>query len=127
MPNDYIDFTFQLDTGEGDFSEEGLDRILDRFIEAVEAEDWCLGGSCGPANAIDEDKVCERCDGIGIADPIPEERKCPTCDGTGEVDPNSMSKEEFEELYAPVAQMEEQPPPKGQVAGSTPAGSASDD
>ena len=76
MPNDYIDFTFQLDTLEDSFSEEALDRILDAFIEAVEAEDWCLGGSCGPAKAIDEDKVCERCDGIGVVEPIPEERKC---------------------------------------------------
>ena len=99
MPSDYIDFTFQLDTMAGDFDEDALDRILDAFIEAVEAEDWCLGGSCGPAKEIDEDKVCERCDGIGVAEPIPEERKCPTCDGTGKVDPEAMSKEEWEETY----------------------------
>ena len=126
MPNDYIDFNFQLDTLEGEFSEGALDRILDAFIEAVEAEDWQLGGVCGPAKSIDEDKVCDKCDGIGVAEPIPEERKCPTCAGTGEVDPDGMSKEEMEELYgdAPVAQMEERPPPKGQVEGSNPSGSA---
>jgi hypothetical protein len=99
VPNDYIDFTFQLDTLEDEFDEDALDRILDAFIAAVEAEDWCLGGSCGPAKEIDEDKVCERCAGVGIINPIPEERKCKTCNGTGEVDPEAMSKEEWEEVY----------------------------
>ena len=126
MPSDYIDFTFQLDTLEGDFDEDALDRILDAFIEAVEAEDWCLGGSCGPAKETDEDKVCDKCDGMGVAETVPEERKCKTCNGTGEVEPDAMSKEEWEETYAPVAQGTEQPPPKRQVEGSNPSGSASD-
>ncbi len=125
----YVDFTFALDPGTGGYAEKALDRILDRFIEAVEEEGWSCGGACGPAKPIDEDKVCERCDGIGVAEPIPEERKCPTCAGTGEVDPDGMSKEEMEELYgdAPVAQRTEQPPPKGQVEGSNPSGSANEE
>ena len=124
MPDEtYIDFNFSLDAGEG-YSEGALDRILDRFIEAVEEEGWCCGGVCGPATPVDEELECKRCGGVGIVNPIPEERKCPTCDGTGEVDPDAMSKEEFEELYAPVAQRTEQPPPKGQVEGSNPSGSA---
>ncbi len=100
MPDEtsYIDFNFSLDAGEG-YSEKALDRILDRFIEAVEEEGWCCGGVCGPAKEIDEDKVCDKCDGMGVAETISEERKCPTCDGTGEVDPDAMSKEEWEEVY----------------------------
>ena len=128
--NPYVDFNFSLDAGEGGYSEGALDRILDRFIEAVEEEGWCCGGACGPAKEIDEDKVCQSCDGVGIRNPIPEERKCPTCDGTGEVDPDAMSKDEWEEVYgidAPVAQRTEQPPPKGQVEGSNPSGSAIDE
>ncbi len=94
-----IDFNFSLDAGEGGYSEGALDRILDRFIKAVDAEGWCCGGSCGPAKELDEDKVCQSCGGVGVKNPIPEERKCPTCDGTGEVDPDGMSKEEWEEVY----------------------------
>ncbi len=125
--NPYIDFNFSLDAGEGGYSEGALDRILDRFIEAVEAEGWCCGGACGPAKPIDEDKECKRCGGVGIVNPIPEERKCPTCEGTGEVDPNAMSKAEWEEVYdpeAPVAQRTEHRFPKPKVEGSSPSGSA---
>lgn len=128
--NPYIDFNFSLDAGEEGYSEGALDRILDRFIEAVEAEGWSCGGCCGPEKPVDPDKECQRCGGVGIVNPIPEERKCPTCAGTGEVDPDAMSKEEWEEVYdpeAPVAQRTEQPPPKGQVEGSTPSGSANDE
>ncbi len=93
----YIEFNFMLDPGEDGSNEEALDRILYLFVEAVEAEGWSCGGSVGPSPP--EDRICQRCDGVGIADPIPDERKCPTCDGTGEVDPDSMTKEEWDELY----------------------------
>ncbi len=123
----YIDFNFSIDPLEAGYSEGALDRLLDRFIEAVEAEGWGCGGACGPAKPIDEDKVCDWCGGIGIRNPVPEERKCPTCDGTGEVDPDAMSKEEWEEVYgteAPVAQGKEQSPPTRRVGGSNPPRSA---
>jgi hypothetical protein len=124
---EYVDFTFSLDPGTEGYVEKALDRILDRFIAAVEEEGWSCGGACGPATPIDEDMVCQRCDGVGVKSPIPEERKCPTCDGTGEVDPDAMSREEWEEVYGPdalVAQGTEQPPPKRQVEGSNPSESA---
>ena len=79
------------------FDEEALDRILDAYIEAVEKEGYSTGGAFGPPPS--RARVCERCEGIGEIEPIPEERKCPTCEGSGEVDPDSMSKEEWEELY----------------------------
>ena len=126
----YIDFNFSIDPLEAGYSEGALDRLLDRFIEAVEAEGWGCGGACGPAKPIDEEMECKRCGGVGIVNPIPEERKCPTCEGTGEVDPDAMSKEEWEEVYgteAPVAQRTEQRFPKPEVGGSSPPGSANDE
>ncbi len=79
------------------FTEGGIDRVLDSFIDAVEKEGYTTGG--GVSLPPSEERTCKRCDGVGIVDPVPEERKCPTCEGTGEVDPDSMSKEEWDEVY----------------------------
>jgi hypothetical protein len=62
---------------------------------------------------------------------VPEDELCETCGGTGrkteeepEADPEAT--ERWNELYAPIAQLEEQSPPKGQVEGSSPSRSAID-
>lgn len=125
MEENLREFMFMIQPRDGgDFDENAIDRILDAFIEAVEAEGYSAGGGIRPP--VPEDKWCPRCEGIGIAPPIPEERKCPTCGGSGEVDPNSMSQEEWEETYgeAPVAQRKERPTPNREAAGSIPAGGA---
>ncbi len=96
-----MEFNFLLiKKNDGDFVVEdgdAIERVIDSFYEILAKEGWSAGGGVGPPPS--EDRICESCGGIGIKDPIPEEKKCPTCDGSGEVDPNSMSKEEFEELY----------------------------
>ncbi len=112
-----LDFTFTLYPLEGKkFTEGGIDHILDTFLEAVEQEGYTAGGGVGPPPP--EENICQRCEGVGIVDPIPEERKCPRCEGSGEVDPDSMSKEEWDEIYAPVAQGIERSAPTGEAGSS---------
>ena len=113
----YMDFTFTMWPQEGKkFTEGGMERIFDGFIAAVEKEGMIAGGGYGPPPS--EERICPRCEGVGIADPIPEERKCPTCEGSGEVDPDSMTKEEWNDLYAPVAQGTERSAPTGEAGSS---------
>lgn len=117
----YLSFDFCVGYDEP-LDEDAVERIADAFLEAVEAEGMFAAGGIGPPPP--EDRICSKCEGIGIADPIPDERKCPTCDGSGEVDPDGMSKEEWNEVYAPVAQRTECSAPTGEVGSSNlPGGS----
>lgn len=105
-----------------------MDRILEAFLDSVDAERYGACGSVSPPPP--EDRICQWCEGVGIREKIREERKCPTCDGKGEVDPDGMPEEEWEELYgdqAPVAQRTERPAPTREAAGSIPARGTSHD
>lgn len=125
MPDNkkYMEMSFFIEKmDDGDFGEQDLDNFLDDFLEFIEDKGMVGGGCLGYMK--DDDEYDED-------EPIEEKDRCESCGGSGrkqESEEDKQSKiDAWNELYAPVAQLEEHSPPKGKVEGSSPSGSATFD
>lgn len=122
MPDNktYMEVNFFVSKmNERDFVEQELDGFLDDFLYFLEGKGMVGGGCLGYMK--DDDEYDEK-------DEIAEEDRCTSCGGSGrkqESEEDKQSKlEAWNEIYAPVAQLEEHSPPKGKVEGSSPSRSA---
>lgn len=117
-----IYFNFVLYTeDETEISEDKLDHVIDSFLGCVgDSGFMAAGGAVSSSEVTDLDE-----------DVINEDQICPKCNGAGFLDREEvtepLSKEDWDELYAPVAQGTEHHFPKVGVEGSNPSGSASNE
>ena len=126
MPEDnkkYMEMTFFIQkVDDRNYGEQELDDFLDDFLDFIE-DKGMVGGGC--LSYMKED------DEYDEDEPIKVEDRCDSCGGSGRKQESEEAKQskldEWNELYAPVAQLEEHSPPKGKVEGSSPSGSATDE
>ncbi len=125
MPDNkqYLEINFFIEKmNDVDFAEEELDGFLDDFLVFIEDKGMVGGGCLGYMK--DDDEYDDE------GEPIKVEDRCESCGGSGRKQESEEAKQskldEWNELYAPVAQLEEHSPPKGKVEGSSPSGSATD-
>ena len=83
-------------------NENGLNLSNTAIVDTSELEDFEI---------VEDEKVCSRCGGSDLIDEDESDRL--------------ISEEEWNDLYAPVAQKEEHFSPKEKVEGSNPSGSTS--
>lgn len=127
----YMEANLLIEKEDGsDWTEADVDGLVERLIFDQVENGLMVGGGIGPMRDIEEE--CNYCEGSGSKDFIGEEERCETCGGTGrkreeEATSDPEKEKEWKEVYAPVAQLEEQSPPKGKVEGSSPSRSASNE
>lgn len=124
----YMEANLIIEKEDGsDWTEADVEGLVDKLIFANVENGLMVGGGIGPMRDVEEE--CNYCEGSGSKNFIGEEERCETCGGSGrktEEEPTSdpEAEQEWKNIYAPIAQTEEPPSPKGQVEGSSPSRSA---
>lgn len=124
----YMEANLLIEKDDGsDWTEEDVDDLIEKLVFSNAEHGFFVGGGFRPMRT--EEEECNYCAGSGNADYIEEDERCETCGGSGrknEEEPTSDPKaeQEWKNVYAPIAQTEEQSPPKGKVEGSSPSRSA---
>lgn len=124
----YMEANLLIEKADGsDWTEDEVDDLVEKLVFANAEHGLMVGGGIGPMRDVEEE--CNYCAGSGSKYFIEEDSRCETCDGSGrknKEEPTSdpEAEQEWKSIYAPIAQLEEQSPPKGQVEGSSPSRSA---
>ncbi len=126
----YMEANLIIEKEDGtDWTEEEVDDLVEKLVYANMERGLMVGGGFRPLR--NEEEYCNYCEGSGSKDFISEEERCETCGGSGrkheeEPESNPEAEQEWNKIYAPIAQLEEHSPPKGKVEGSSPSRSAND-
>ena len=124
----YMEANLLIEKEDGtDWTEEEVNDLVEKLVYTNMEHGLMVGGGIGPMK--EREKECNYCEGSGIKDFIDEDERCETCGGSGrkeeeEPQPNPEAEQEWNKIYAPIAQVEEHSPPKGKVEGSSPSRSA---
>ncbi len=121
----YMEANLLIEKEDGtDWTEEEVDARVDKLVFANAEDGLMVGGGIGPMRDVEDE--CNYCEGSGQKAFIGEEERCETCGGSGrkteeEPTPDPEAEQEWKDIYAPIAQLEEHSPPKGKVEGSSPS------
>ncbi len=124
----YMEANLLIEKADGsDWTAGDVDDMIEKLVFANAEHGFMVGGGFCPMRT--EEEECNYCCGSGSKDYIEEDELCETCGGSGrkaeeEPQPNPEAEQEWKNIYAPIAQLEELSPPKGKVEGSSPSRSA---